>query len=69
MAEDSVDLLGQRILKAKVNQPPVDGRANQALIELLADYFAVKKNRVAIIAGATSRNKIVEVEGDFKKGI
>ncbi len=59
---DVVDLLGARNLRVKVNQPPEDGRANKAVIELLAGYFKVKKNCVRIITGETSRNKIVEID-------
>lgn len=59
--EDEVDLLGARILKIKVNQPPEDGRANKAMIDVLANYFEVKKNTISILAGATSRNKIIQI--------
>jgi uncharacterized protein (TIGR00251 family) len=62
VASDAVDLLGARILKVKVNQPPEDGKANKAVIELLAEYFKVRKSAVFIIAGETSRNKIVEIK-------
>ncbi len=61
VVEDIIDLLGQRILKVKVNQPPEDGKANKAVVELLAEYFKVKKNSVRIISGETSRNKIFEI--------
>lgn len=62
VVEDYVDLLGVRILKAKVNQPPENGKANKALIKLLSEYFKVRRNAVLIIFGATSRNKIVEIK-------
>lgn len=61
VVEDVVDSLGQRILKIKVGQPPEDGKANKAMIEILAKYFAVKKSAVEIISGETSRNKIVKI--------
>jgi uncharacterized protein YggU (UPF0235/DUF167 family) len=41
----------------------VDGAANHALIELLADILDVAKRDVRIVAGATSRRKVVEVDG------
>lgn len=62
IVDDAFDLLGTRILKVKVNQPPEDGRANKALIEILADYFKVKKSAIAIVIGETSRNKIIEIK-------
>ena len=64
VVDDVFDLLGARILKVKVNQPPEDGRANKAVIEILADYFKVKKSAVSIISGETSRNKIIEIKLD-----
>ncbi len=58
---DDIDLFGARILRVKISQPPEDGKANKALIELLADYLNVKKNSLTIIAGEKSTHKIVEV--------
>ena len=58
---DDVDLFGARILRVKINQPPEDGKANKALIELLAEYLSVKKNSIKIIAGEKSTHKIIEV--------
>ncbi|MDD5093053.1 MAG: DUF167 domain-containing protein [Dehalococcoidia bacterium] len=48
-------------LKAYVTAPPDKGRANKAMIELLADHFNVKKSSIRIIRGETSRNKVVEI--------
>lgn len=44
-----------------VREPAVDGKANQALIMLVAKYFGVAKTRVGIIRGQTSRQKIIEL--------
>ncbi len=44
-----------------VKEPAVDGKANKALIKLLADYYEVPKSQVRISSGHTSRNKIVEI--------
>jgi len=48
-------------LKVYVNSPPVDGKANKELIEVLADHFNVKKNRISIIRGEKSRTKVINV--------
>lgn len=64
IAEGGLDESGARILKVRVNQPPEDGKANKAAIELLAKYFKVKKSAVSIMSGETSRNKIVEIKRD-----
>jgi uncharacterized protein (TIGR00251 family) len=44
-----------------VTAPAVGGKANRALIEVLAEYFKVKKKNVRIIRGEKSREKIVEI--------
>src|SRR5260370_41997074 len=44
-------------LKVAVTAPPEDGRANQALIELLREILGVKRSQVALLSGATSRDK------------
>ena len=50
-------------LKVKLTAPPVDGKANDALIKLLADHFDIAKSKIKIAAGATSKNKTIEIEG------
>lgn len=61
VTEDNVDMFGMRCLKVKVNQPPEDGKANAAVIELLAEYLGIKRNKIRITVGEHSRNKIVEI--------
>lgn len=58
------DGAGRSALKARVAAPPEDGKANTALIGLLARTLAVRKSDVRIASGATSRLKTVEVDGD-----
>ena len=58
---DEIDLFGARIIKVKINQPPEDGKANKALIELLAEYLKVKKTSLKIVAGEKSTHKIIEI--------
>ena len=50
------------VLKIKLTAPPVEGKANEALIEILSEHFKVQKNKIKIVKGLTSRNKIVEIE-------
>ena len=47
--------------KARVAAPPEDGRANAALEELVASLLGVPRADVSVVAGRTSRRKIVEV--------
>jgi len=48
-------------LKVYVNSPAADGKANKTLIDVLAEFFSVKKNVVRIVRGEKSREKTVEV--------
>ena len=50
-------------LKVRLSAPPVDGAANAALVELLADAFGVSRRAVRIVSGDASRGKVVEVDG------
>ena len=50
-------------LKVKLAAPPVEGAANAALCEFLADRLGVRKSAVTIITGRTSRHKVARVEG------
>ena len=59
-----MDSAGQAALKARVAAPPEDGKANTALIALLADAFEVRKSDVRIASGTSSRVKTIEIEGD-----
>jgi uncharacterized protein (TIGR00251 family) len=58
----AVDSGGRRYLKARVSAPPEDGKANEALVCLLAKALNVGKSKVRIVSGATSRMKTVEAE-------
>jgi uncharacterized protein (TIGR00251 family) len=49
--------------RARVAAPPERGRANSALEALLAETLGVSPSRVAVVAGRSSRRKVVEVEG------
>jgi uncharacterized protein (TIGR00251 family) len=50
-------------LKVRVTAPPVEGAANKALIELLADRLKIRKSQIEIVAGQTSRHKMISVVG------
>jgi len=50
-------------LKVRLQAPPVDGKANAALVALLADALAVGKRNVQIISGETARLKLVRIDG------
>jgi uncharacterized protein (TIGR00251 family) len=50
-------------LKIRVTSPPVEGRANDEIIDFLAETLGIKKGRLAIVAGHTSRHKTVAITG------
>ncbi len=54
------------MLKVKVMQPPEDGRANKALLELLANSFNVPIATVNIINGYSSQIKTIQFQDDIK---
>jgi len=45
----------------KVTAPPEKGKANEAVIELLADFFDAPKNSISIVGGKSTRMKIVDI--------
>ena len=50
-------------LKIRLNAPPVDGKANAALIAFLAETFGVKRSNIEILTGASARTKMIRVRG------
>ena len=53
------------VLICAVNAPPVDGKANKALVKLLSEYFKVPKKAIVVSGGETSRNKRLLILQDF----
>jgi uncharacterized protein (TIGR00251 family) len=60
-ARKSKVVLEENRCKVYVNVPPEDGKANQAVIALLADFLNVKQKNIAIIKGKHAREKVIEV--------
>ena len=50
-------------LKIRLAAPPIDGRANEALLRFIADLFAVPLRNVELLRGAQSRHKMVKITG------
>lgn len=55
---------GKSALKVMVTAVPEDGKANAALIELLAKTWRLAKRDVTLVAGATDRRKTIHLAGD-----
>lgn len=56
-------------LRVTLTAPPLDGRANEALIALLAERLGTARAAVRLLAGERSRNKIVEVDGVSRSAV
>jgi uncharacterized protein (TIGR00251 family) len=56
-------LYGEGAIRLSVAAPPIDGRANTEAERYLATLIGVERSRVAVVKGASSRDKLVLVEG------
>jgi uncharacterized protein len=50
-------------LKLSLSAPPLDGRANLAVVEFLSEIFSVPRSAVQILVGERSRNKVIRIAG------
>lgn len=50
-------------LKIRLVAPPVDGKANEALLKFIADTLGMAKTAVSLKSGSTSRRKVLELKG------
>lgn len=59
-----LDADGEAQLKVRVSAVPEDGKANKALVALLARTLRLPKSAITILSGETSRKKILRIDGD-----
>ena len=64
---EKVVSVDEREIRLAVTAPPVDGKANEALIKFLAGVLDVPKSGITILRGQTSRIKLVELSGMTKE--
>jgi uncharacterized protein len=50
-------------VKIALSAPPVDGKANEALIAFVAERMSLPRARVSLVAGAASRSKVLRITG------
>jgi uncharacterized protein (TIGR00251 family) len=55
------EILSDGTIKIRLTAPPVEGRANEALVAFLADVLSVPRSRIEIVAGSTGRNKLISI--------
>ncbi|MDP2157775.1 MAG: DUF167 domain-containing protein [Nitrospirota bacterium] len=56
-------VMDNNVLKVKLTSPPVQGAANEQLIEVIAEELKVKRSQVKVIHGQSSKRKVVEISG------
>ena len=49
--------------KVYLTAPPIEGKANKALVDVLADHFNIKRKNIKIISGLRSKEKSIEILG------
>lgn len=59
--EQRVEKIDEMHYVVAVKEPPVEGRANAAIVRALVAHFKIAPSRVRIISGHTSRQKVVEI--------
>jgi uncharacterized protein (TIGR00251 family) len=59
------EIAGERAgsLLVRVTAPPVEGKANAAVCRLLAERLGLAPGRIAVVRGAASRDKLIEIDG------
>jgi hypothetical protein len=60
---ESITPLPDGSYKVDVKAPPVDGAANEAICELIAEHFHVHKRDVSVVVGSTNNKKVIEILG------
>ncbi len=62
-----LDAAGKEYLKIRVTAAPEKGKANAAVIKLLAKHWHIPKSSLEVVAGDTARNKVLRYTGDAEK--
>lgn len=58
---ERVEQVDREHYRVVVREPPERGKANQAVVRLLAEFFGVPSSRVSIVSGHTSRHKVIDI--------
>lgn len=62
---EKIEKASENIFNIRVKEPATDGRANEAIVKALAEYFSVSKSTVKIISGHSSKKKIISIDNSF----
>lgn len=58
---EKIEALATGELVIRVSAPPIEGRANERVIEILADYFDTAKSNIELVSGQKSKKKIFKI--------
>ena len=67
-AKNEIQGVYNEALKIRLTTPPIDGKANQALIRFLSKTLNISKSHIRVLHGETSRNKVVQIT-DLSKDV
>lgn len=59
--DESVELIDD-VYEVRVKAPAIDGKANQAAVRVLAEYFDVSKSQISLVQGHASKHKVFEID-------
>ncbi len=59
--QNKIEKITESVYKIWVSAPPIEGKANKAIIELLAKHFKIAKSLITIKNGKSSKTKVVEI--------
>lgn len=62
-SQNKIEKISEGEYRVRLTAPPVDGKANEALIKILAEHFGVAKSFISIVGGKGMQRKMVDVEG------
>lgn len=57
------------VVRIRLNAPPVEGKANEALVRFLAKTVGVPKSRITLVSGERGRSKIVRIAGVTREAL
>ncbi|MGC9054811.1 MAG: DUF167 domain-containing protein [Candidatus Hydrogenedens sp.] len=63
---NSIKVKEDSTLHIYVNAPPEKGKANEKLIDIIADWLKINKKEIHIVQGLTSKIKLLEIPDEFK---
>ncbi len=63
---DILGIMEDGTIKIRLTAPPVDGKANNALIDFLSEILDIQKDKILILSGHTSRTKMISFRGANK---